>query len=45
MNIIVQENLISEQIKKFWDLETSGLINLKEDFDHSENEVLKKFET
>ena len=45
MNVIVQENIISELIKKFWAFETSGLINLKEDFDHFENEVLKKIES
>ncbi|CAL1264767.1 unnamed protein product [Larinioides sclopetarius] len=45
MNILVEEKLISEQIKKFWDLETSGLINSKEEIDPSENEAMKKFES
>ena len=45
MNIVVQKKIISEQIKRFWDFQISCVINLKEDFDHSEHKVLKKFQS
>ncbi|GFV62618.1 hypothetical protein TNCV_2528431 [Trichonephila clavipes] len=40
----VQENLISDQLRKFWDLEVSGLIDSKNESDVSEksnNEKLR----
>ena len=37
MNVIVEENLISDQIKK-WALETLGFINLKDDFYYLEHD-------
>ena len=45
INIIVKGGLVSEQIKKFWDLETSGLFDETESSDIFENEVRKKFES
>ena len=45
MNIVIEEGLTSEQIKKFWNLETSDLFDLTENSDSFENEVRKKFES
>ncbi|GFU08700.1 retrovirus-related Pol polyprotein from transposon 412 [Trichonephila clavipes] len=45
LSVIVQENLISDQLKKFWDLEVSGLIDSKNESDVSENQLLKNFES
>ena len=44
MNIVVEEGLISEQIKKFWVLATSSLFDLTENSDSFKNEVRKIFE-
>ncbi|GFT46268.1 reverse transcriptase domain-containing protein [Trichonephila clavipes] len=45
LSVIVQENLISDQLKKFWGLEVSGLIDSKNESDASENQLLKNFES
>ncbi|GFY40805.1 integrase catalytic domain-containing protein, partial [Trichonephila inaurata madagascariensis] len=45
VSVIVQENLISDQLKKFWDLEVSGLIDSKNESDVSENQIMKNFES
>ncbi|GFX70364.1 integrase catalytic domain-containing protein [Trichonephila clavipes] len=44
-SVIVLENLISDQLKKFWNLEVSGLIDSKNKSDVSENELMKNFES
>ncbi|XP_054709142.1 uncharacterized protein LOC129218845 [Uloborus diversus] len=33
MNVVVKDSVISEQNQKFWDLETSGLVDSKQDTD------------
>ncbi|GFS58741.1 integrase catalytic domain-containing protein [Trichonephila inaurata madagascariensis] len=43
--LIVQENLISDQLKKFWDLEVSSLIDSKNESDVAENQIMKNFES
>ncbi|GFY52884.1 integrase catalytic domain-containing protein [Trichonephila inaurata madagascariensis] len=45
LSVIVQENLVSDQLKKFWDLEVSGLIDSKNKSDVSENQIMKNFES
>ncbi|GFY75350.1 integrase catalytic domain-containing protein [Trichonephila inaurata madagascariensis] len=40
LSVIVQENLISDQLKKFWDLKISGLIDSKNESDVSENQII-----
>ncbi|GFY72450.1 uncharacterized protein TNIN_445931 [Trichonephila inaurata madagascariensis] len=45
LSVIVQENLISDQLKKFWDLEVSGLIESKNESNVSENQIMKNFES
>ncbi|GFY11898.1 integrase catalytic domain-containing protein [Trichonephila clavipes] len=45
LSVVVQENLISDQLKKFWDLEVSGLIDSKNESDVSENQLMKNFES
>ncbi|GFX33333.1 integrase catalytic domain-containing protein [Trichonephila clavipes] len=45
LSVIVQENLISDQLKKFWNLEVSGLIDSKNESDVSENQLMKNFES
>ncbi|GFY43974.1 integrase catalytic domain-containing protein [Trichonephila inaurata madagascariensis] len=45
LSVIVQENLISDQLKKFWDLEVSDLIDSENEFDVSENQIMKNFES
>jgi len=44
LSVVVEENAISEQLRKFWDIETSGLIE-KRDPDNSEHEIIKTFES
>ncbi|XP_054706599.1 uncharacterized protein LOC129216409 [Uloborus diversus] len=45
MNVVVENSAISEQIQKFWDLETSGLIDSKQDADPTESEIMRQFES
>ncbi|XP_054706720.1 uncharacterized protein LOC129216531 [Uloborus diversus] len=45
MNVVVENSAISEQIQKFWDLETSGLIDSKQDADPTENDIMRQFES
>ncbi|GFX24687.1 integrase catalytic domain-containing protein [Trichonephila clavipes] len=45
LSVIVEENLISDQLKKFWDLEVSGLIDSKNESVVSENQLMKNFES
>ncbi|GFY12349.1 uncharacterized protein TNCV_284521 [Trichonephila clavipes] len=45
ISVIVQENLISDQLKKFWYLEVSSLIDSKNESDVSENQIMKNFES
>ncbi|GFY61944.1 integrase catalytic domain-containing protein [Trichonephila inaurata madagascariensis] len=45
LSVIVQENLILDQLKKFWGLEVSGLIDSKNESDVSENQIMKNFES
>ncbi|GFY77658.1 hypothetical protein TNIN_350251 [Trichonephila inaurata madagascariensis] len=45
LSVIVQENLISDQLKKFGDLEVSCLIDSKNESDVSENQIIKNFES
>ncbi|XP_054716905.1 uncharacterized protein LOC129226328 [Uloborus diversus] len=45
MNVVVENSAISEQIQKFWDFETSGLIDSKQDADPTENEIMRQFES
>ncbi|GFW30753.1 integrase catalytic domain-containing protein [Trichonephila clavipes] len=45
LRVIFQENLISDQLKKFWDLEVSGLIDSKNESDVSEIQIMKNFES
>ncbi|GFT84468.1 uncharacterized protein TNCV_1567771 [Trichonephila clavipes] len=43
--IFTLENLTSDQLKKFWDFEVSGLIDSKNKSDVSENHITKNFES
>ncbi|GFQ90756.1 integrase catalytic domain-containing protein, partial [Trichonephila clavata] len=45
LSVIVQEKLISDQLKKFWDLEVSSLIDTKQESEVSENQIIKNFES
>ncbi|GFX64131.1 hypothetical protein TNCV_2090291 [Trichonephila clavipes] len=45
LSVIVQENLISGQLKKFWEHEVSGLIDSKNESDVSENRIMKILDT
>ncbi|GFQ92981.1 integrase catalytic domain-containing protein [Trichonephila clavata] len=45
LSVIVQEKLISDQLKKFWDLEVTGVIDTKQEFEVSENQIIKNFES
>ncbi|GFR00345.1 integrase catalytic domain-containing protein [Trichonephila clavata] len=45
LSVKVQENLISDRLKKFGDLKVSGLINTKQESGISENQIMKNFES
>ncbi|GFY41999.1 integrase catalytic domain-containing protein [Trichonephila inaurata madagascariensis] len=45
LSVIVQENLNKDQLKNFWDIEVSGLINSKNESNVFENQIMKNFES
>ncbi|GFY53316.1 integrase catalytic domain-containing protein [Trichonephila inaurata madagascariensis] len=45
LSVIVQENFILDQLKKFLDLEVSVLIDSKNEYHVSENQIMKNFES
>ncbi len=45
MTVIVEENLISEQITKIWDIETSGLISCKNNLGLTDSETMQPLES
>lgn len=44
-NVIVEENFLSEQIKKFWDIKMLGLTDIKQDLGVTEKKDMKRFES